>query len=289
MSTESLQHGFQTFSNAASSGSEGRIAAGTESELTRIRRTAIRLRNALARDEELLRRSEDTIQRQRLQITECDHRFLNDVQMMVSLLTLQGRASANPEVALQLAGACDRIAAIGRIHRRLHSFDGARTIAFRRYLEDLAGDYSAMVFSKERPERTIAVTGLEIDLPADTGIPLAFIASELITNAVKYGNGRVAVGLDASPGRGIALTVSNDGPCLPGGFDPAASTGLGMKIVRALAARIDGELKFGLADDARGVRFSVIVPAAARDMASPAQNVSGHSSWKRDESRQMPR
>lgn len=289
MSTETLQHGFYSLSNTVFPGPEGRTAASYELELTKIRRTAIRLRRALAQDEELLRRSEDVIQRQELQIVESNHRFLNDVQMMVSLLTLQGRASVNPEVALQLATASDRIAAIGRIHRRLHSFDGARTIAFRHYLEDLAGDFSAMMFSQDHPERTIAVFGIEIDLPTDTGIPLALIASELITNAVKYGNGRVAVGLEARPGRGFALTVSNDGPSLPEGFDPAASTGLGMKIVRGLAARIEGELNFGMADDDQGVRISVFIPAGGTGIAPPAQNASRHSSWKHNERRQTPR
>ena len=43
---------------------------------------------------------------------------MNGLQMIVSLLSLQGRASKNAEVASQLAAAADRKAR-GRIHRRL--------------------------------------------------------------------------------------------------------------------------------------------------------------------------
>ncbi len=286
MTSESLQHGCNSLPNGVFHGPELHTAAGYERELARSRRTAISLRASLARDEELLRQKDEVIQRQALLSRESDHRLLNDVQMIVSLLSLQSRASANPEVASQLAAASDRVAAIGRVHRRLHSIDGDRVIAFKQYLEDLSDDVSVMMFSGESRERAITVEGIEIDLPAAAGIPLAFIANELITNAVKYGNGRIAVALEAHPGRGCILSVSNDGVSLRDGFDPAASKGLGMKIVRSLVARIGGELQFGRSDMSQGVRFSVLIPADAADIPSSAQNSPRPSSPKRHEAQQ---
>ena len=44
-----------------------------------------------------------------------------------------------------------------------------------------------------RPQQVIVVEGIEIDFPAATAIPLGFIANELITNAAKYGTGRITV------------------------------------------------------------------------------------------------
>jgi two-component sensor histidine kinase len=44
---------------------------------------------------------------------ESDHRLLNGLQMIVSLLSLQSRASPNAEVASQLAIAANRVATIG--------------------------------------------------------------------------------------------------------------------------------------------------------------------------------
>ena len=69
-----------------------------------------------------------------------------------------------------------------------------------------------------------------------------FIANELITNAVKYGTGRITVSLEVNPEKAYALSVSNDGPGLPEGFDPADCKGLGMRIIRSLVKQIDGEL-----------------------------------------------
>ncbi len=234
-----------------------RTAASYERELTRHRRTEMGLRQALAREEVLLRQKDELIRQQAVLSQESDHRLLNGLQMIVSLLSMQSRASENAEVASQLAAAADRVAAIGRIHRRLHSLDGVQVFALKQYLEDLCRDLS-MMLSAERPERSIVVDGTEFKQPAGTAIPLGFIANELITNAVKYGTGRITVRLEANPPKGYALSVANEGPGLPEGFDPAAGKGLGMKIIRSLVDRIGGELRSGRGNNDQGARFKVL-------------------------------
>ena len=107
-------------------------------------------------------------------------------------------------------------------------------------------------------ERVIVVEGVEIELPTVTSIPLSFAVNELITNAAKHGKGRITVRLERNPGGGYALSVSNDGPVLPEGFDPFACKGLGMKIIRSLVERIGGELHVGRGDNNQGTRFTVL-------------------------------
>ena len=176
--------------------------------------------------------------------------------MIVSLLRLQGLASSDADAASQLLIAANRVAAIERVHRRLHCLDGIQSVSFKQYLEDLCRDFSTM-FSGERQDRVIAVEGVDINLPTVTAIPLAFIVNELITNAAKYGGGRITVSLESTPGR-HALSVSNDGPALPEGFDPAACTGLGMRIIRSFVERIGAELQVGRGDRNQGARFTVL-------------------------------
>ena len=242
---------------AANKSSEHRAAASYEGDLERYRRAELQLREIIALDESLLRQKDKTIQNLTLLSSESDHKLLNDLQMIVSLLSFQSRATANAEAASQLAAAANRIAMIGRIHRRLHSFDGARTVAFKKFLEDLCSDFSSLV-SSGRGERDIAVEGVEIELPTVTCRPLGFIANELITNAAKYGKGRITVRLEQNLEKGYALSVSNDGPALPEGFDPAARKGLGMRIVMSFVERIGGELRIGRGDNNKGARFTVL-------------------------------
>ena len=221
---------------------------------------AVRLRKALAKSEALLLQKDELIHRQELLKAESDHRLLNDLQMTISLLSLQSRNSTNPEAASQLIAAANRVSMIARIHHRLHSYEGVRTIEFKKFLQDFGREFSAMS-SSDASTGQISVEGHEISLPATTAIPLGFIANELITNAAKYGKGRIAIRLEPDPKHGYALSVSNDGPALPEGFDPGAGKGLGMRIVRSFTDQIGGELRIGRGADGQGARFTVLFSA----------------------------
>jgi len=236
---------------------ERRTVASYKRELIRHRRTESGLRRALARDEALLSQKDELIRQQVVLGQESDHRLLNGLQMIMSLLSLQSGASANAETASQLAIAADRVGTIGRIHRHLHAFDGAQTFAFKQYLADLCRDLS-IILSSERSQRTIVVEGMEVTLPIVTAIPLGFIANEMITNAAKYGTGRITVKLEPNPVNGYALSVANEGGALSEGFDPTAGKGLGMRIIRSLVGRIGGELRIDPGDVSKGARFTVL-------------------------------
>ena len=234
-----------------------RTVESCERELIRRRRTEIQLREALAREKALLHQKDELIRQMAVLRQEFDHRLLNGAQMIVSLLSLQGRASKNAEVVLQLAAAADRVATICRIHRHLHAFNGERTIAIKQYLEELCRDFS-MMLTLGSPDRVIVVEGIEINLPAATAIPLGFIANELITNAAKYGTGKITLSLEPHPQKGYLLSVTDDGPGLPEGFDLASRKGLGMKIIRSFVEQIGGELRIGRGDRNQGARFAVL-------------------------------
>jgi hypothetical protein len=53
------------------------------------------------------------------------------------------------------------------------------------------------------------------------------------------------------------LTVLDEGPGLPAGFNPANSKGLGMRIVQAFVEQIGAGLRFGL--DRDGLRASITI------------------------------
>jgi len=218
------------------------------------------LRAALARESNLLHEKEILLQEQEVLHAESDHRLLNGLQMVASLLSLQSRAASTPDVAMQLTVAANRVATIERVHRRLHFHDGAKIVKLKKYLQELCRDAAGLMDSADAPQPDILVEGCEIDVPGATAISLGFIASELITNAVKHGKGRIIVGLDADPEKGYALSVTSDGPGLPDDFASATYTGLGLKIIQSLAHKIGGDFGFGRGADNQGARFVVRFP-----------------------------
>ena len=76
-----------------------RTVESCERELIQHRALEIHLRGALAQSEAQMRRQDELIRKQELLSKESDHRLMNDLQMTISLLSLQSRAATNPEAA----------------------------------------------------------------------------------------------------------------------------------------------------------------------------------------------
>jgi two-component system, sensor histidine kinase PdtaS len=258
MTVDALRGRERLISCAESGNRETRSAASYERELKTRRDTENQLRHALAAEEAHVHEKDALIGQLEVLAKESDHRLLNGLQLVASIISMQGRASTNAEAAAQLAAAADRVAMIVRVHRRLHCLDGEQTAAFKEYLEDLCRDFSTMVYSNVYAEEHIKVESIDVRLPTAKAVPLGYIVNELITNAAKHGGGGIVVKLEAVADNRYALSVANNGPPLREGFDPAASKGLGMRIVRAFVAQLRGELRIDRGERNEGVRFTVL-------------------------------
>jgi two-component system, sensor histidine kinase PdtaS len=217
--------------------------------------TKAELKAALAREQGLLREKKELLQRQDMLAQEFEHRLVNSVQVIVSLLSLQSSAATTVEAAAQLTIAARRVAAFGRVHRWLHVLDHQRSVEFKPYLQNLCDELSDLLFP-QGAGRAVVVAGTNVKLPTALGVPLGFIVSELITNSAKYAKGSITVRIERSAAAHL-LSVSDGGPGLPPGFSPASSKGLGMKIIQNLVKQIGGTLQFAPGDDGHGTRVTV--------------------------------
>ena len=89
------------------------------------------LQAALAREQVLQREKHEFSQRQGMLTQEFEHRLINGLQLIVSLLSLQSRTATTPEAADQLTIAARRVASLGRVHRRLHLLDHQEYVSSR--------------------------------------------------------------------------------------------------------------------------------------------------------------
>jgi two-component system, sensor histidine kinase PdtaS len=89
-------------------------------------------------------------------------------------------------------------------------------------------------------------------LPASVATPLAMVLTELLQNALQHGLGGakssgpalLEVTACREPER-LSVTVADNGAGLPAGFDPDATTSLGLQIVRTLVVgELGGRLRF---------------------------------------------
>src|SRR6476620_9748482 len=214
------------------------------------------LQAALAREQMCLQEKDVLAQRHVMLAQEFEHRLINGLQLIVSLLSLQSRTATTTEAAEQLTIAARRVAALGRVHRRLHLLDHQDTVEFKEYLQNLCEDLSGLLV-QDGSGYAIVVEGAKIEIPTAMAIPLGFIVNELITNSAKYAEGHVTVRIEATSPIDRSLSVVDDGPGMPAGFKPEDSKGLGMKIALSLVQQIGGTLSILPGDNGRGTRFLV--------------------------------
>lgn len=189
--------------------------------------------------------------------SEVDHRAMNSLQFVASLLQLQSRASASPEVTHQLHAAADRVLSVARVHRTFSTQETAGRVPIVAHLRRLCEELSASVGSEIRLEDAD-----EADVPKEQVLPIGLIVNELVTNARKHAGGPIAITFHRLAGSEYELCVLDEGPGLPKGFDVTATAGLGlgMKVVNALAAQLLGQFTAQPNPVGRGACFKVIFP-----------------------------
>ena len=100
------------------------------------------LEDALGREAVLLKEKHELSDRQVMLAQEFEHRLVNGLQLIVSLLSPQSRTATTPEAADQLTIGARRVASLGRVHRRLHLLDHQDHVEFKEYLQLLCDDLS---------------------------------------------------------------------------------------------------------------------------------------------------
>lgn len=193
-------------------------------------------------------------------LKEIYHRVKNNLQMVVSLLTLQSRNAGHDAARTALDEAAHRIKSMALVHEQLYQSGDLTVIAFADYAQQL------LHHIMEAQGDTHGRVGLRSEIvPADVGIetavPLGLIVNELVINAYKHAfpdglHGSICLRLQALDGGQLELSVVDDGVGLPADFDPMRTDSLGMRLVVSLAEQLDGSLVHSTPGD-RGSRFAI--------------------------------
>lgn len=199
-----------------------------------------------------LAEAERAIARTKILAREIDHRVMNSLQFVSSLLRLQAK-SADGDAAGQLDMAAGRVAAVARVHRHFHLEDDAESVRVPDYLQRLCEDLSGILDEKVD---VIAENGF---LPTVALQPVGLIINELVTNAAKHGSGKITVTYNMNDGHEFA--VCDEGIGFPPDFDPTASPrGLGMRVVQILTHQLGGNISVGTIERGKGACFTVTFP-----------------------------
>ncbi|CCD94214.1 putative signal transduction histidine kinase with response regulator receiver domain (fragment) [Bradyrhizobium sp. ORS 375] len=176
-------------------------------------------------------------------LREVNHRVGNSLQIIASLLHLQANSSTQDDVKAALTNAMGRVAAVAQVHRRLYTSQDLKSVMLNQYLDSLLDDLRRSAEGNRMSRLTLKAEPVEID--PDRAVAIGIVVNELVMNAVKYaypdGPGPIHVELKLE-GDDIVLSIADNGVGLNATSDPR-STGMGQRIVSAMATKLDATVE----------------------------------------------
>jgi PAS domain S-box-containing protein len=190
------------------------------------------------------RQLKDTLREKETLLSEVHHRVKNNLQVVSSLLNLQGGGIRNVEVLEALRESQNRIRSMALIHEKLYQARTLSRIDLGEYIRDL-GTQLARSFGDGRVH-------MEFDLEAihfgvDKAIPCGLILNELVSNALKHAfpageRGTVSIGLRCIGVSRYVLRVRDNGVGFPDTIDHTRTSSLGMQLVNTLTSQLNGRV-----------------------------------------------
>jgi two-component sensor histidine kinase/PAS domain-containing protein len=185
-------------------------------------------------------------------LKEVHHRVKNNLQVITSLLRLEGNRASLPAVKATLDEMNWRIRTMALVHESLYRSGSFAEVGLDGYLRQLATEvFRAMLDRGVRVDLQLDLQPVTVSMNMAT--PCGLIVNELISNALKHGfkdgrQGSVKLSLqpiEAADGKTVRLCVSDNGVGLPVDFQARQESSLGMQLVSDLAQQLGANLTIG--------------------------------------------
>ena len=212
------------------------------------------------RVEDRTRKLAEASNRAEVLLAEVNHRVANSLTMVASMVGMQARATTDRQARAMLADTQARINAVAVVHKQLYTTGDVKTVALADFLPNLlaqvegslkSGGLSATLHNEIEPQ----------ELTTDQAISLGIILMEWVTNAFKYAypgrGGEIRVKLRKSVDGFAEVAVEDDGVGR-GDASPPQGTGLGTKLVSAMAASLGARIEY--LDRKPGTEARLILP-----------------------------
>ncbi|WBO23183.1 response regulator [Sphingomonas abietis] len=182
-------------------------------------------------------------------LKEVNHRVANSLQLVSAFVHMQSAALPDAAAKSALQDVQRRIQAIAQVHRRLYTGNAVDAVAMDDYLSALVGELQE-TWSTPAAPRVLTLASEPIRMKTDRAVSLGVIVNELVSNACKYAypaneSGEVRIVLMREGEDHFVLRVEDDGCGIEGGVSPKG-TGVGTKVIRAMAKSLHGELSYDL-------------------------------------------
>jgi two-component sensor histidine kinase len=184
-----------------------------------------------------------TVKEKDILLKEIHHRVKNNLQLVMSLLSIQAQDSQNTTIHEFLEKGHLRVNTMALIHQSLYQSDNFDYINFQDYLEKLVANIKN-TFAVNQVDIAVKTNGNTFDL--DTAIPLGLIINELVCNSLKHAfpadlRGQIYISIQKSSDLVFELQVGDDGVGIPTNSKDKSS--IGLELVSLLVSQLQGKLE----------------------------------------------
>jgi two-component sensor histidine kinase len=183
-------------------------------------------------------------ERQLTAMRELQHRVGNEIQAMISLIAMAGRAGHSEECRHVLRDLEGRIDVLHRAHAQLDRVGTADTVELGAFLRDICMHGIALYGC--RTEGRIAFEAMtdKVLVPHAVAVSLGLITNEFVTNSSKHAfpkkPGTISLTLEALGTRQINLTLADDGVGIP----PRNRRSSGLQLIAGLADQLGADVEW---------------------------------------------
>jgi two-component sensor histidine kinase/tetratricopeptide (TPR) repeat protein len=220
--------------------------AEMRSEVIRRQSEEIKAKN-LELERQNLRLAESLMQEEEKDVLlkEIHHRVKNNLQIVITLLRMQGHHQKDDRLEEILADCEGRVRSMALVHEHIYRVGDLRRVNVRAHLLALS---EAVLKQYDLDGKVKLDLLVNYDLARfDDLIPLSLIINELLTNSAKHAfsgrdQGRIAISLRKLGENQYELTFADDGvgPQQDAFF---RSGSFGLELVRSLATQLDGRIR----------------------------------------------
>jgi PAS domain S-box-containing protein len=207
--------------------------------------------------EESVRKS---LNERELLLREIHHRVKNNLQIILSLISLQSRNIKDQKILDTMGEFQNRIMAMAHIHERMCRSEDISRIDLSEIVTFLGSSlFKSYKVDPQYIRLNVEMKDLQITI--DSAIPISLIINELISNSIKHGFPKGTPGEITIAGRQeadtIVLSIKDTGIGIPKDLDWMRNKqSLGHRLVMSLVEQLNGTIEL---DRSVGTAFTIVV------------------------------
>jgi two-component sensor histidine kinase/ligand-binding sensor domain-containing protein len=192
-------------------------------------------------------------------LQEIHHRVKNNLQIIVSLLSLQSRFITNPALLSTFSEIQNRIRSMSLIHQKMYKTEDLQSVNIEEYIRDLSNN---LVSTYRLSNQIDLDVNVEVNnFNSDTLTPLGLIINEVISNALKYAfeedrTGKITVSLKRLNDSKYEMIIGDDGVGVDENIFEKENESFGTELISALVEQLNGTIE--LMDSEKGTYYRIL-------------------------------